>query len=152
MAAARLTFEQRKCILNWFMKFDNAVEVQRQWRREFETEPPTRLTINRIVDKFEMHGAISGRFTKEDREQLIRSYQQKGALTHYQLAVLAFLDENLQGHWIGRRGPIEFPPRSPKLTPMDFYLWGTVKDQIYRRKPRTLEELRQEITVACTAI
>ncbi|PSN44093.1 hypothetical protein C0J52_07658 [Blattella germanica] len=42
MAAARLTFEQ----------FDNAVEVQRQWRREFETEPPTRLTINCIVDEY----------------------------------------------------------------------------------------------------
>ena len=59
MAAARLTFEQRKCILKWFIKFDNAVEVQRQWRREFETEPPTRLTIKRIIDKFEMHGTIS---------------------------------------------------------------------------------------------
>ena len=35
---------------------------------------------------------------------------------------------------------------------MDFYLWGTVKDEVYRRKPRTLEELRQEITAACAAI
>ncbi|PSN39835.1 hypothetical protein C0J52_19063, partial [Blattella germanica] len=56
--------------------------------------------------------------------------------------------DNLQGHWIGRRGPIEFPPRSPDLTPMDFYLWGTVKDDVYRRKPGTLEELRLEITAA----
>ncbi|KAJ4430377.1 hypothetical protein ANN_22593 [Periplaneta americana] len=29
---------------------------------------------------------------------------------------------------------------------------GTVKDQVYRRKPRTLEDLRQEITAACAAI
>ncbi|PSN54403.1 hypothetical protein C0J52_21881 [Blattella germanica] len=60
--------------------------------------------------------------------------------------------DNLQGHWFGRRGPIEFPPRLPDLTPMDFYLWGTVKDEVYRRKSRTLEELRQEITAACAAI
>ncbi|PSN41594.1 hypothetical protein C0J52_17612 [Blattella germanica] len=60
--------------------------------------------------------------------------------------------DNLQGHWIGRRKHIEFPPRSPDLTPIDFYLWGTVKDEVYRRKPRTLEELRQEITAACAAI
>ncbi|PSN47232.1 hypothetical protein C0J52_16550 [Blattella germanica] len=60
--------------------------------------------------------------------------------------------DNLQGRWIGRRGPIEFPPRSPDLTPMDFYLWGTVKDEVYRRKSRTREELRQEITAACAAI
>ncbi|PSN47052.1 hypothetical protein C0J52_09366 [Blattella germanica] len=42
-------------------------------------------------------------------------------------------------YWIGQRGPIEFRPRSPDLTPMDFYLWGTVKDQVYRCKPHTLE-------------
>ena len=58
LAAARLSFEQQKCILKWFIKYDSAVEVQRQWRREFETEPPTRLTIKRIIDKFEMHGTI----------------------------------------------------------------------------------------------
>ncbi|PSN58165.1 hypothetical protein C0J52_00997 [Blattella germanica] len=79
-------------------------------------------------------------------------YQQDGAPPHYHLAVRAFLDDNLQGHWIGRRGPIEFPPRSPDLTPMDFYLWGSVKDEVYRRKPRTLEQLRTEITAACAAI
>ncbi|PSN32777.1 hypothetical protein C0J52_26907 [Blattella germanica] len=79
-------------------------------------------------------------------------YQQDGAPPHYHLAVRTFLDGNLQGHWIGRRGPIEFPPRSPDLTPIGFYLWGTVKDEAYQRKPRTLEKLRQEITSACTAI
>ena len=42
------------------------------------------------------------------------------------------------------KGAIE----SPDLTPMDFYLWGTVKDQVYRRKPRILEEFRQEVTAA----
>ncbi|PSN57830.1 hypothetical protein C0J52_04370 [Blattella germanica] len=60
--------------------------------------------------------------------------------------------DNLQGHWIGRRRSIEFPPRSPDLTPMDFYLWGAVKDEVYRHKPRMLEELRLEITAACAAI
>ncbi|PSN38028.1 hypothetical protein C0J52_25760 [Blattella germanica] len=58
MAAARLTFQQRKCILKWFIKFDNAFEVLRQWRREIETESPARLTIKAIIDKFEMHGTI----------------------------------------------------------------------------------------------
>jgi len=49
-------------------------------------------------------------------------YQQDGAPPHYHRDVRAFLDENLQGHWIGRRGTFEFPPRSPELTPLDFYL------------------------------
>ncbi|PSN50507.1 hypothetical protein C0J52_14371 [Blattella germanica] len=69
-------------------------------------------------------------------------YQQNGAPPHYHLAVSAFLDDNLQRHW------------SPALTPMHFYLWGTVKDQVHRRKSCTLEELRQEMTAAaaCAAM
>ncbi|PSN46421.1 hypothetical protein C0J52_15372 [Blattella germanica] len=70
--------------------------------------------------------------------------QQDGTPEHYHLPVRAFLDNNLQRYWIGRRGSFEWPD----LTPMGFYLWETVKDQVYRRKPRTMEGLRQEITVA----
>nr|CAI5833004.1 unnamed protein product [Callosobruchus analis] len=42
----------------------------------------------------------------------------------------------MSGQWIGRRGPIEFPPRSPDLTPLDFFLWGTVKDEVYKQEAR----------------
>ena len=81
MAAARLTFEQRKCILKWFIKFDNAVEVQRQWRRELETEPPTRLTIKRIIDKFEMYGTICDIHKGKSDDEIF--YQQVRAPPHY---------------------------------------------------------------------
>jgi hypothetical protein len=47
----------------------------------------------------------------------------------------------LPGRCIGRRGAIEYPPRSPHLTPLDFYLWGTLKDEIYRQKPATRETI-----------
>jgi hypothetical protein len=33
MAGARLTFEERKSILKWYIKFENVAEVQRQWKR-----------------------------------------------------------------------------------------------------------------------
>jgi hypothetical protein len=29
-----LTFEERKSILKWYIKFENVAEVQRQWKRE----------------------------------------------------------------------------------------------------------------------
>ncbi|KAJ4446473.1 hypothetical protein ANN_13169 [Periplaneta americana] len=93
------------------------------------------------------------RMVTEDEQCVTKVfYQQDGAPPHYHLAVRVFLVNNLLRHWIGRRGAIEFPPLSPDLTPKDFYLWGTVKDQVYRRKPRTLEDHRQEITAACAAI
>ena len=37
MYEARLSFEQRKTILKWYLKFENVVEVQRQWRGEYAT-------------------------------------------------------------------------------------------------------------------
>ena len=78
-------------------------------------------------------------------------YQQDGAPPHCHRHVRAFLGENLRGHWIGRRGTFEFPPLSPDLTPLDSYVWGTLKDIVYRKKPATPGDLRAEIRAACAA-
>ena len=48
-------------------------------------------------------------------------FQQDGAPSHYHRDVRAYLDENLPKRWIWRRGSIEFPPRSPDLTPLDSF-------------------------------
>ncbi|KAJ4430342.1 hypothetical protein ANN_22558 [Periplaneta americana] len=56
MADARLSFEQRKAIWKWYCEFENISEVRRQWRNEFQTIPPTRLTIVRIRHKFGPNG------------------------------------------------------------------------------------------------
>lgn len=58
MAEGRLSVEQRKFILKCYWKYENAVEVQRQFRREYQDDPPTRLTIRRIRDKFEADGTV----------------------------------------------------------------------------------------------
>jgi hypothetical protein len=36
-------------------------------------------------------------------------------------------------------------PRSPDLRVCDFYLWGKLKQNVYRNNPRTLEALENEI-------
>jgi hypothetical protein len=49
--------------------------------------------------------------------------------------------------------PRIWPPRSPDLTPCHFFLWGYVKDTVYRKSlPHDLQELRQRIIIAVTAI
>ena len=53
-----MTFEEKKSILKWYIKFENVTEVQRQWKREFQTQPPTHLTITQLCDKFDTHGTI----------------------------------------------------------------------------------------------
>jgi len=51
-------FEEQKSILKWYIKFENVAEVQCQWKCEFQTEPPTHLTITWLCDKFDTHGTI----------------------------------------------------------------------------------------------
>ena len=79
-------------------------------------------------------------------------FQQDGAPPHYHLDVRAYLDAVFPDTWIGRRGPTEYPSRSPDLTPMDFFLWGYVKDKVYCNKPRTIDALKLEIERQCRDI
>ena len=65
---------------------------------------------------------------------------------HYASPVRTFLDQIFPSRWLGRRGAIKWPPRSPDLTPMDFFVWGVVKDDVYGRKPATVREMKLYIT------
>src|SRR5258705_12014311 len=38
-----------------------------------------------------------------------------------------------------------WPPRSPDLSPPDFFLWGMLKGTVYGNKPRTLAALEDNI-------
>ena len=47
---------------------------------------------------------------------------------------------------------MESPPRSPDLTPLDFYFCETLKNTVYGIKLQTLEELRDQIEHAINDI
>ena len=40
---------------------------------------------------------------------------------------------------------VEWPPRSPDLTPCDFFLWGHLKDKVFTTPPANIQELRARI-------
>lgn len=79
-------------------------------------------------------------------------YQQDGAPAHFTLAVRQWLNERYPGRWIGRGGPIAWPPRSPDLTPLDFYVWGYLKAEVYQVPIDTREQLIERIESACEKI
>ena len=79
-------------------------------------------------------------------------FQQDGAPSHWGLHVREFLNETFPNRWIGRDGPIPWPPRSPDITPLDFFLWGYVKDIVYKTKVRDIDDLKQRIFNAMTTI
>jgi hypothetical protein len=72
-------------------------------------------------------------------------FEQDGAPPHFHRNVTTFLDETFPGRWVGRRGPTAWPPRSPDLTPLDFFAWGCIKDVVCSRKVRDLADLKQGI-------
>jgi glycosylphosphatidylinositol transamidase (GPIT) subunit GPI8 len=47
---------------------------------------------------------------------------------------------------------IKFPPRSPDLTILDFFIFPYVKNTIFKNNPHNLEELQEAISNACNAI
>ena len=40
---------------------------------------------------------------------------------------------------------MELRPRSPDLTVCDYFLWGYLKEHVYRTRPATIAELRDKI-------
>lgn len=71
-------------------------------------------------------------------------WQQDGAPPHWALSVRACLAEHF-AEWIGRRGTWEWPARSCDLTPLDFAVWGIIKEKVYATRPNSIAHLRQLI-------
>lgn len=72
-------------------------------------------------------------------------FQQDGATAHYALIVRNNLNRKFGYQWIGRGGPRTWPARSPDLTPLDFFLWGYVKQHVFQTQPASLEDLKDRI-------
>lgn len=93
---------------------------------------------------------------EEDSEDFV--WVQDGAPPHWLHDVRDYLDESLPQRWIGRAADdnlnlLRWPPRSPDLTPCDFFLWGYVKDRVFVPPlPLTLLELRNRITAAVQSV
>lgn len=114
--------------------------------REFHTQRPQKLNVwcgilgDHIVGPF----FIDGNLNSESYLELLReavdpqitqilendeafsenllAFQQDGAPPHFAATVRQFLNDTFPGRWIGRRGPMmEWPPRSPDMTPLDFF-------------------------------
>lgn len=79
-------------------------------------------------------------------------FQQDGATCHTSNATIAILNGKFEGMVISRRGDVNWPPRSCDLTPLDFFLWGFLKSQVYANKPKSTDDLKVNITQAIAQI
>ncbi|GFX18623.1 putative DD41D transposase [Trichonephila clavipes] len=72
-------------------------------------------------------------------------FQQDGATSHTALATIDLLKDTSGDRLISRFVPVNWPPRSCDLTPLDYFLWGDVKSLVYAEKPQTLDHLEDNI-------
>ncbi|GFU76197.1 uncharacterized protein TNCV_3025391 [Trichonephila clavipes] len=72
-------------------------------------------------------------------------FQQDGATCHTARATIDLLKDTFGVHLISRFGPVNWPPRSCDLTPLDYFLWGYVKSLVYADKPKMLDHLEDNI-------
>lgn len=80
-------------------------------------------------------------------------YQHDGCPAHSTARVTEWLNATFPNQWIGRNGPIKWPPRSPDITVSDFYLWGRLKQIVYSEPlPNDRELLKQRIKDACNTV
>ncbi|GFX38246.1 mariner transposase [Trichonephila clavipes] len=72
-------------------------------------------------------------------------FQQDGATCHTARATIDLLKDTFGDRLISRFGPVNWPPKSCDLTPLDYFLWGYVKSLVYADKPQTLDHLEDNI-------
>lgn len=79
-------------------------------------------------------------------------WQQDGAPPHWYRPARQWLDQHFGRCWIGRNGPMAWPPRSPDLTASDFWLWGHLKYLVYQTQPVNIDDLKEKIRRAFEVI
>lgn len=106
--------------------FDNTINSERYC-----------LIINNFVNNL----------TAEERGQCW--LQQDNATSHTSRISMAHIRQTFDNRVISKD---LWPPRSPDLTPLDYFLFGYCKQKVYERNPHTLDELKQYITDAINGI
>ena len=79
-------------------------------------------------------------------------FQQDGATCHTTNVTIELLGTVFENRIISRNSDVNWPSRSCDLSPLDYFLWGAVKDKCYANHPETIEALKHEIEVAIQEI
>lgn len=79
-------------------------------------------------------------------------FQHDGAPAHFGIIVRDYLNVTFEQKWVGRGGPVQWPARSPDLTPLDFFLWGHMKALVYGTPVESEMDLVARIAEAAAII
>lgn len=147
-------------------------DVNPHWYMEAHTQHPSKVNVwagiinNRLVGPFIINGNLnSDKYLEMLANQIVPALQQMfgqeinniwfqhdGAPAHYGHRVRQYLDNVFPRRWIGRRGAVEWPARSPDLNPLDYFFWGHMKNVVYKKEPTDVQNLQEIILQTAQSI
>ncbi len=102
------------------------------------------------------YNVIQREFAALDINQENVWWQQDGAPAHTSNQTMQYLHGRFPGKVISKRGDFLWPPRSPDLAILDFFLWGYLKTKIWdvqrNMQPTTIDQLKNAIRRQCRDI
>ncbi|KZC13177.1 hypothetical protein WN55_05909 [Dufourea novaeangliae] len=143
-----------------------------RWLREMDKQRPWSVNVwcgvlnGEIIGPYFIDGTLNTSRYKHILTKILRHllkniplhirqtmwFQQDGCPAHSAWIITQFLNVTFGDRWIGCAGNHKWPARSPDLTPLNFYLWGKLKQQVYNKIPTTKEDMKEAIRRACAAI
>ena len=79
-------------------------------------------------------------------------FWQDGAICHIVNVTSDVMRTVFENRIINRNSDVNWPSQSCDLTPLDYFMWGAVKDKCYADHPETIEALKHEIEIAIHGI
>jgi len=139
--------------------------VESNFQQRFSVSVWCSVLDDKLIGPFFLESRRTGeaylRFLQEELPQLLegvplnkrgRMYFQHDGAPHSSLEVRNFLNYRFPGRWIGRGGPHNWPARSPDLSPLDYCIWGWMKELVYSVKVVTRDALLSRILDATDRI
>ncbi|GFU05874.1 transposable element Tc3 transposase [Trichonephila clavipes] len=111
------------------------------WNPSSKTMKAT--TLQSMVIGIEITNFFIPELNNHDIQELW--FQQDDATCYTARATIDLLKDTFGDRLISRFEPVNWPPRSCDLTPLDYFLWGYVKSLVYADKPQTLDHLEDNI-------
>ncbi|GFY26426.1 transposable element Tc3 transposase [Trichonephila clavipes] len=109
----------------------------------FKNDESRNVTVNGVRYRAMITNFFIPELNNHDVQELW--FQQDGATCHTARATIDLLKDTFGDRLISRFGPVNWPPRSCDLTPLENFLWGYVKSLVYADKPQTLDHLKDNI-------
>ena len=110
----------------------------------------SRIAVSLCCAVVKKNGAHNEFVDQHDYDELRNGYfQQDGATCHTSKESMTEIESFFDDRIISKA---LWPPRSPHLSPPDFFLWGALKGKAYGNKPRAIQEMENNIRRETAAI